>query len=530
MRKELQDKEVLAMYDVRGIQSYIFKTNKVKEIIGASVLVENIITEGMAAYVAEKVQAEDKAKYLLHWKAENGSGAPEDAPTAFIQDSSVKMQVMFVGGGNAYVLFRKGADCEKLNRFLGVYVLKKSYSLKLAVAAVEKTESYKKDYDAINMEMRRIKAYMPAADPLGALPFMAADSITGYPLTKEENGELYCTESALKRANFPKDTDEKVFDNMVTEKGDNSTLAICHIDGNNMGKRIQREMRDVERYEDAVPKMRKLSLEISRIFRETLDGTASEMRQLFGAVRADISTQLFREIVAAGDDITFVCNAKIAIPAVKYFLRHVGDTNIGTEKEPDGYSACGGIAYFNSHFPFSDAYQVAEACCESAKKLAKQLESRTGKPASGISEEEKRHLPIGNFFDFQICSNIRAADLEEYRERHYTDAEGSFLARPYYVAMEKNDAHGLNEINKARDVERLDKWSAFFAARPRNKVKALRNVIPMGENERNKAVSFLESRSFFDGAEVNFADDYRVWYDAMEIMDFQIRKEALNED
>ena len=34
---------VLAMYDVRGIQAYIFRTNKVKDIIGASTLVDNII-------------------------------------------------------------------------------------------------------------------------------------------------------------------------------------------------------------------------------------------------------------------------------------------------------------------------------------------------------------------------------------------------------------------------------------------------------------------------------------------------------
>lgn len=63
----------------------------------------------------------------------------------------------------------------------------------------------------------------------------------------------------------------------------------------------------------------------------------------------------------AGDDITFVCNAKLAIPAVRYFLE-----NLGNEKD---YSACGGIAFFNSHFPFSDAYQVAEACCDSAKNV-----------------------------------------------------------------------------------------------------------------------------------------------------------------
>mgnify|MGYP000626992205 CR=1 FL=1 len=40
MKAELLDKEVLAMYDVRGIQSYIFKSNVAKEIIGASKIVE----------------------------------------------------------------------------------------------------------------------------------------------------------------------------------------------------------------------------------------------------------------------------------------------------------------------------------------------------------------------------------------------------------------------------------------------------------------------------------------------------------
>ena len=31
------------MYDVRGIQDYVFRTNKMKEIIGASLLVEDLI-------------------------------------------------------------------------------------------------------------------------------------------------------------------------------------------------------------------------------------------------------------------------------------------------------------------------------------------------------------------------------------------------------------------------------------------------------------------------------------------------------
>ena len=38
-KAELRTKTVLAMYDVRGIQKYIFRTNKIKEIIGASNIV-----------------------------------------------------------------------------------------------------------------------------------------------------------------------------------------------------------------------------------------------------------------------------------------------------------------------------------------------------------------------------------------------------------------------------------------------------------------------------------------------------------
>lgn len=54
MKNELLNKEVLAMYDVRGIQSYIFKTNKIKEIIGASVVIDNIILDGLKEYIKDK--------------------------------------------------------------------------------------------------------------------------------------------------------------------------------------------------------------------------------------------------------------------------------------------------------------------------------------------------------------------------------------------------------------------------------------------------------------------------------------------
>lgn len=99
MREDLKDKEVLAMYDARGIQNYIFRSNKIKEIIGASCLVENIILEGMRSVIDSRKDWEN-AYFLTNWV--------EDDPNEFFGNQNIRMQVMFIGGGNAYVLFRTG--------------------------------------------------------------------------------------------------------------------------------------------------------------------------------------------------------------------------------------------------------------------------------------------------------------------------------------------------------------------------------------------------------------------------------------
>lgn len=329
MRSELQDREVLAMYDVRGIQHYIFKSNAAKEIIGASVLVEKIITDGLQQYI-RTLDAEKQEHYLTDWS--------RDDPKAFAEDPSVEMQIMFIGGGNAYVLFRKGMVCRKVNRYLAKYILEHTYSLNLAVAVVPKTDNYRNDYYEINQEMRRIKAGMPLCMPLGAMPFMAADSVTGYPLTSQENHEYYSTEARLKRKAFPDREDEKVFDNMVTEKGDSSCLAVFHIDGNSMGNRIRNTMQDIDDYGEAMKCMRQLSLEISTTFRAVVEQMKAYMDSLAPSVKKDTAHKLYREIIVAGDDITFVCNAKLAIPAVEYFLRHIGDRGISARAAESRFS------------------------------------------------------------------------------------------------------------------------------------------------------------------------------------------------
>lgn len=498
----------IAMYDVRGIQEYIFKTNYAKEIVGASYLVDSIIVDGLREYVKTLDQSE-KSGYMLDWE--------NDDVSAFLNNKEILMQVMFIGGGNSFVLFRNDEICHEVNRYLGRYVLEHTYSLNLAVAMWKKTDSYADDYKKINEEMRRIKAKMPNSRPIGALPFMDRDSITGFPLSQKrtEYGEekIYCKEAALKRDAFldknsvfektsdEKESAEKIFDNMVTEKGDNSSLAICHIDGNSMGIRIRECMQDVVSYEKAIITMRELSKEIANIFMEIFDEMCAYMDGLSPKIKEGV--KLYRELIVAGDDITFICNARLARSAVEFFLRRIVD------KE---YSACAGIAYFNSHFPFSDAYRVAEACCSSAKSCAKLPQHRGSK---GM---------IGCYMDFQICTNVRAADLSSYRDKHYLVDGEHIIARPYYVSSQtdREEPKELNVKNEKHDIRHLNIWLKKFADESfiaRNKAKKLRDVISEGIGEIEAYMFFLKSRGIELG---NPRGQYRYWYDALEILDIDL--------
>lgn len=539
MDKALESKAVLAIYDVRGIQNYIFRTNHIKEIIGASKIVENIIMEGLESVVQTEAE-EYKGMYLLDWTKE------ENTPDAFETNNTVQMQVLFIGGGNAYVLYRTGELCKKVNRAFAKYILEHTYSLNLAVAVVEKTSNYINDYENIHKKLREIKARMPEVKPVGAMPFMSTDTLTGFPLSKKEEKPetaYYCTESYLKRKKYEQlykiqqskgikvkeayeEDAEKILDNMVTEKGDNSTLAVIHIDGNNMGNRIKEIMRKTTEYAKAVQAMRVVSKNISEGFQAAYDAmTAYIDETLSDRVKKNRVGKLYRKIILAGDDITFICNAKLAIKAVSVFMHTLAIRKLYEDADKDetlnlakyGFSACAGIAYFNSHFPFSDAYQVAEACCASAKARAK----------------DRRYLEddggIANFLDYQICTHIKAADLGNYRKKQYevNEAGSSILMRPYFINTYQEKPVQVQNANSLQcDIDMLERAVEHFIMKmPRGQAKTLRNSFGMGKEEVDKYITFLESRSV--GLPVC---DREYWYDALEIMDLYIGEGQCDED
>ena len=66
----MEQNKVLAMYDVRRIQQYVFRTPKIKDAVGASAIVENIITDALKYAVKEMGIASEEMN--LKWCNETG--------------------------------------------------------------------------------------------------------------------------------------------------------------------------------------------------------------------------------------------------------------------------------------------------------------------------------------------------------------------------------------------------------------------------------------------------------------------------
>lgn len=584
------EERVLAMYDVRGIQKYIYSTSKLKDAMGASTLIDNIIIRALNAAckkIAEQSAVKlDMCNVEIEWIDEAGR-----VPKQYEHEKACDVQVLYIGGGNAYVSFRDEDLCIEVNQQMAKYVIEKTYSLQLATAYIPMTDNYKVDHEKLFNKMNQVKSNMTITKPLGTLPIMRAELKTGLPViglsefanengSREMSKETYLKWST-KNDELKEDDIGKILDNYA-RRGQDSRIAVVHIDGNNMGLRIRKLVEHIENYQEAVTRMRQISYNITYSYLDTFN----EMKEIFERKYQDSRVKRFvRKVVVAGDDITYVCNAYIAMETVEWFCQKISQLTMNAEtgesasmeiQDADiqeyGFSVCAGIAYIHSHFPFGTAYEVAESCCDNAKAAAKSEENKAyykvtePKKYKVISKEEYLRESIaqpvqrtkmgdkkvpsypyyfektGNFFDFQICKNIQCLDLDKVREQEYTTASGEkLLIRPYYIPM-LADNDPLNQINayieqenlRYDNYEQLKKNIEYFSNQeqfPRSLVKKIRNTYSLGKNQIGLLAAFLDSRNWKmpDGKNctknmyLNKGGEVTArWYDVLEIIDYSL--------
>lgn len=443
---------VLAIYDIQKKQDFIYKSNKMRQISGASLLIRDCFKEWLFSL------KDTEQKFLIF---SNDSTAFSQAGfLKHINNDGYWGELIYEGGGNCYVLYKNHAAYREINKRFYRKLLEETYSLHILTSFIKNVnfDNFKSDWDRLEEEHRKRKIRDSQIYPVNALPIVQVDDRNYMPLAElewigkegdfvEKKGTTVKVsyESHKKYEKFRQfrkagksDNDklsgfvsgEKFLDDVVTARGEESLLAVVYIDGNNMGAKLKACIGDGD-YETCIANLRAFSDEIQTLY---IDKRIEEIEALLQNKKEDKR----RFVIYAGDEITFICNARHAYDIACSYLEQLYSEPIDKE-EIGRRTSCAGISIFHSHMPFSDAYKIAEECCAFAKKKIQEY---------GITN--------ASLLDYHYCQGAIGTSLEDIRKHEGNED----ISRPWVIVQDIEEGTANTCITKeivAKMKEQLDK-------------------------------------------------------------------------
>ena len=508
---------IYAVYDTTGIQSYIFASNNLKENAGASELVHKVLNDYLSQALIEAFGEQD---IILDWKSRL------DKPLAFCHSDQTpvkKAEIIYVGGGNAYVAFADIPAYTKATKAFLLNVYDKTAGIGVASAYVETSfsDGFYKQHKELQKKLSQAKGKINRPIPAGNQPITRASRLTGLPAAgfgPKPEYELLSAEQTIKRG--AQTSPFEKFDELT--RG-NSYLAVIHVDGNRIGRQIE-EYCNGDDWASMVPRVRTMSYRISRLYELAYSCSKDIFNEFYKTTQYAKDKPLLPliKIIGDGDDITAVVAGQYGISLAARLLRSIealgygGQVSLDTDgsgyemfidpdtgNRPEVYpfpdwdntvhskphiTACAGVVVFHSHYPFSAAYEMAKACCGNAKRYTRNPEEHT----QGV---------IGSFIDFHLHQSGAVVNLDSFRYEQYMTASGYLLCRPYCVS---NDGVFNGNYPLYSDFERLmNEWTkkqksvtGSSSPWPRSRLKALRNAMGDNNDEIAKVLAWCSSRGY----------------------------------
>ena len=508
----------LSIYDISGIQKYIFDTEKLKEQVGASAIVHWILYEKLPEVVGEEKIKEGKYADKYVWET--------DLDELTEPTESHGGTVVSVGGGIATVLYNDEKYMYKCNRKIQKAVLEVTRGrLRLchAYIEIEFSDNLNEKYNELIRQLAREKSKPNTLYLADGFSIVEEDS-NHEPVTVfvEDNKTTYGSVSGLKkRRKFKKIKDVRdelghVYATQFEdfrEKGRKSFTAVIHIDGNGMAHEKQRMMSELTgSLQEGLIELRKISNEIADLYNEVLRRT---ILQTFEDKKDKKEEKIaFRKMVSDGDDVTVIIESSRAFDFVENFMENLkklrDKENKGEEKRYmllDKYgfntTASAGIAFVHDKYPIYDAYGISEDLCSITKEMANKC--RKNKSVSGV--------------DFHIVDSGLKSDINTFREKNYNKANITLNIRPYFFDDEKR-------INSYSEFKRL-KNSIKNNVIPRSKLKGLRKAYTQGKEAADNyyklmTIRYKEDITEFDSPFIYNSknNNYNArFFDPIDIMD-----------
>jgi len=477
--------KVIGIFDVRQVQRYIFRSKRLSEIIGASRLVEKSLKDSFEFCVKKET-----TNFNFEWRGNKNRN--DD----YI-NNQYSCQVAYYGGGNLLAIFDSKDFFNKISREMAVYLVKNTFGLSIVSACTEITGDYQADYKKLQDNLSLVKAETIPFLPQFALTITDNDRYNGLPLTSiSSKGERISKESELKLKSALTSMKINISD-LIEEKGKDSSVAIMHIDGNGIGQKIMNLTKDLKDYTLAIDMMRDISEWLSDLF----DGINKKINKIIENITDGQNSKSFlRNVILAGDDATYICNSKIAIDCARIFLNEIEKCTFRNDGKTH-ISACAGIVFVNMKFPFYTAYELAEQCCESAKKKAK------------LPEMIKTNGGIGSYIDFEIIKSGSFSSIEDIRESNIRYCnEIKPYKRPYGVNVKDNEFNIDNFIS-AIDLINNGKIG-------RSWLKELRDLHLSSKEQIKEFKERAESRGKLFKPDIIDENNFSNYYDALDIMDY----------
>ena len=427
---------------VQGIQGFIFKTNELKHIVGASELVEQICTSDFDEF------------------AKNGESVVRAA-------------------GNIKFIFDRKEDCQKAVREFPKTVMTKAPGITISQAVVAFDDDFGKAIDDLEV-LLKVQRNKPSLSVASGLIGIKRANNTGLPVVCVKE-KIFKDEPTLKKEGsqnvkklFEKSFgkvelfDEKIAYNISDLTDKNDWIAIIHADGNGLGKVVQ-----------AVGKQK----DVFREFSQELDlATKEAANQAFIVVSNKFKDKQIipiRPVVLSGDDMTVIIRGDLAIDYARAFIsafedktkEHLGEILKGKQvfaEDKDYLTACAGIAFIKSSYPFYYGYQLAEDLCGEAKKDTK-----------AIYGADTNYLPPSCMMFHKVQDSF-INDYKDIVDRELT-AKGdglSFKAGPYYIHPQ----------DSKRTIDNLINASVLLNSENGDGIKSgIRNWISLRLEDKSKA-------------------------------------------
>ncbi|QNU68455.1 hypothetical protein EHE19_008680 [Ruminiclostridium herbifermentans] len=425
--------EYLVVSEVSQKQNYIFKSNKLKENIGASINIRKIT---------------------------------ESLPDDIQKELKCSMEKIFAGGGKNIYCFSKLEEAKNFVYKYSFEILENYHGVEIFMAVQEYDKEKEFIFDAIQRLYQKLEekkrarkasyrlyglgineictsSLMPANDSInddGKKRLISNETYEKLNAVNYIDKELKAVDGTeitdfkeLMPDNFSDYRFPREFNKLGGKKDEKRYIAVVVVDGNGMGKKLEKFQRIFNDTEDTPSeqfneKYKKEYLDFSNkidsLYKDALKSTIQLLGESIPKLmkrddyKIEDKVMPFRPLIQAGDDVCYVMDARIAIDFTYQLLSYINEHQIQFNacgvRSTMKMSACAGIAIVKEGYPFFKAHQLAESLCNNAK--------------ANINGSDICCL------DFHIAQGEISGDIQNIRQKNYKTKSCYLTNKPFEIS------------------------------------------------------------------------------------------------